>query len=73
MADEKKVDFCPYIVGKPLACEMSYRLDEYYRQMKERHDRPQVLFVGRFGNCLCSPDLCPRYLEKMKDIKQKQK
>ncbi len=73
MADEKKVDFCPYIAGDPLACEMSYRLDEYYRQMKESHDRPRVMFVGKFGNCLCSPEHCQRYLEKLKELQEKQK
>ncbi len=72
----KEQSLCPYVVIGTLQCAMSYRLDEFYRQMSatfNRGTKNRTSFLGTQMNCQSDPQQCPRYLEFQKELKQKQR
>ncbi len=76
MATECNQSLCPYVVANSLVCEVTYRLDEFYRQMSAASNRGQknrASFLGSHMHCQSHPEQCPRYLEFQKEIQQKQK
>ncbi len=68
--------FCPYVAKQALQCEVTYRLDEFYRQMSAMANsgtKHRTNFLGSHMHCQANPEQCPRYLDFMAKSNQKQK
>ena len=53
---DKKLEFCPHDKIVPFKCDITYRMEEFYRQTQEN------CFCEK-SICECDPEICSRYVQ----------